>query len=200
MDGGGRYLQPMTASRAGVAGCARPAYRHRGAASSSSFPLDQGCSRRLAAYAGAPPALPLERRLPRFLGIGTDPRLLRRRRDASASGRAAISTDFIRDYGEPHHALARARRSRPRAGDDLGSVADARERGSGGGRPRLACLAAVPRRERGARAPRARSAGQAAHRCASSIPTSWSSRSPSASRTPSGSTTASCSSLPPTAR
>ena len=70
MDGGGRYLQPMTAYPAGFA-VARPASGHRGAGApfrkpsriSKFFGSSRSVRRRSA-------GLPLERRLPRFLGTG----------------------------------------------------------------------------------------------------------------------------------
>jgi cell division protein FtsQ len=108
MDGGGRYLQPMTAYPAGYA-VARSAPRSRGAGAAhfrnpsrikKLFGTSRSVRRR---SAGAP----LEQRLPRFLGTGL------------ALGFFGVVVGFglwqgghidgfIRDYGEPHHALARA--------------------------------------------------------------------------------------------
>ena len=108
MDGGGRYLQPMTAYPAGIA-VARAASGNRGGASSQFknpprikklFGASRGVRRRSA-------GVPIEQRLPRFLGSGL------------AVGFFSVVIGFglwqgghidgfIRDYGEPHHALARA--------------------------------------------------------------------------------------------
>jgi cell division protein FtsQ len=102
MDGGGRFLQPMTASPAGVASARVPAstdWGRSGPRSSRSKLFPRFTRRRSV-------ALPLERRLPRFLGT------------AFALGffGAVVGVglwqgghlDEIRqEYGEPHHALAR---------------------------------------------------------------------------------------------
>ena len=107
MDGGGRYLQPMTAYPAGIA-VARAASGRGGASShfrnppriKKLFGASRGVRRRSA-------GVPIEQRLPRFLGSGL------------AVGFFSVVIGFglwqgghidgfIRDYGEPHHALARA--------------------------------------------------------------------------------------------
>jgi cell division protein FtsQ len=108
MDGGGRYLQPMTAYPAGFA-VARSAPESRGAGAShfkkpSRIKKLFGSSRSVRRRSAG---LPLEQRLPRFLGTGL----------ALGFFSAVIGfglwqgghiDGFIRDYGEPHHALARA--------------------------------------------------------------------------------------------
>jgi cell division protein FtsQ len=108
MDGGGRYLQPMTAYPAGFA-VARSAPGSRGAGAShfkkpSRIKKLFGSSRSVRRRSAG---LPLEQRLPRFLGTGL----------ALGFFSAVIGfglwqgghiDGFIRDYGEPHHALARA--------------------------------------------------------------------------------------------
>ena len=182
MDGGGRYLQPMTAYPAGVA-VARVRLRRRGGAIVQSDPSRQDCSALAAACAGARPRVPLERRLPRFLGTGLALGFFARRHGVGLWQGGHLD-DFIRAL----------RRAAPCAGARSsglgleqvtisGIVADARERGPGGRRAsiRELSLPSSTSNER-ARAPRARAAGQAAHRCASSIRTNSSSRSPSASR------------------
>lgn len=108
MDGGGRYLQPMTAYPAGFA-VARPAGAGRGAGASpfkkpsrirKFFGASHGVRRRSA-------GVPLDQRLPRFLGTGL----------ALGFFGAVVGfglwqgghiDGFIHEYGEPHHALARA--------------------------------------------------------------------------------------------
>ena len=108
MDGGGRYLQPMTAYPAGFA-VARSAPESRGAGAShfkkpSRIKKLFGSSRSVRRRSAG---LPLEQRLPRFLGTGL------------ALGFFSVGIGFglwqgghidgfIREYGEPHHALARA--------------------------------------------------------------------------------------------
>jgi cell division protein FtsQ len=107
MDGGGRYLQPMTAYPAGIA-VARAA---SGGRRPDSFPFKQssrikklfGSSRSVRRRSAV---VPLEQRLPRFLGTGL------------ALGFFSVVIGFglwqgghidgfIREHGEPHHALAR---------------------------------------------------------------------------------------------
>ena len=109
MDGGGRYLQPMTAYPAGIA-VARAASGNRGAASSQFqnpprikklFGASRGVRRRSA-------GVPIEQRLPRFLGTGLAARLLLPSSSAFGLWQGGHLDGFIRDYGEPHHALARA--------------------------------------------------------------------------------------------
>ncbi len=105
MDGGGRYLQPMTAYRADAAVARAAAFEPRRSSSSrftflKPFRSSRGVRRRSA-------GVPLERRLPRFLGTGL----------ALGFFGTVIFTgllqgghldDFVGTYGEPHHALARA--------------------------------------------------------------------------------------------
>jgi cell division protein FtsQ len=107
MDGGGRYLQPMTAYPAGFA-VARAASGDRGAASSFKQPsrikklfgASRGVRRRSS-------AAPIEQRLPRFLGTGLTLAFF-----SAVVGyglwQGGHIDDFIRQHGEPHHALARA--------------------------------------------------------------------------------------------
>ena len=108
MDGGGRYLQPMTAYPAGIA-VARAASGSRGALRpSSKIPREsRSCSVPPAACAGAPPAFRSSSAC-RVSSAAASP---------SASSAVVIGfglwqgghiDGFIRDYGEPHHALARA--------------------------------------------------------------------------------------------
>ncbi len=108
MDGGGRYLQPMTAYPAGFA-VARPASAGRGAGAPhfkkpSRIKKFFGSSRSVRRRSAG---VPLEQRLPRFLGSGL----------ALGFFGAVVGLGlwqgghidgFIREYGEPHHALARA--------------------------------------------------------------------------------------------
>ena len=108
MDGGGRYLQPMTAYPAGFA-VARPAPAGRGAGGSpfkkpsrirKLFGSSRSVRRRSA-------AVPLEQRLPRFLGSGLALAFF-----GTVVGfglwQGGHIDGFIREHGEPHHALARA--------------------------------------------------------------------------------------------
>ncbi len=102
MDGGGRYLQPMTAYPAGAA-VARAASGDRRPGSSRIKKIF-GSSRSVRPRRSA--GLPLERRIPRFLGTGLT---------LGFFGAVTLLglwqgghlNDFIREYGEPHHALAR---------------------------------------------------------------------------------------------
>ncbi len=103
MDGGGRYLQPMTAYPAGLA-VARAASGTRRQASSriaKVFGSSQGVRPRRSV------APPLERRIPRFLGTGL---ALGFFTTVAVLGlwQGGHLDDFIRQHGEPHHALARA--------------------------------------------------------------------------------------------
>jgi cell division protein FtsQ len=105
MDGGGRYLQPMTAYPAGFA-VARAASGGRRPASSFKQPsrirklfgASGGVRRRSVA--------PIEQRLPRFLGTGLTLAFF-----SAVVGyglwQGGHIDDFIRQHGEPHHALAR---------------------------------------------------------------------------------------------
>ena len=103
MDGGGRYLQPMTAYPAGLA-VARAASGTRRQASSriaKVFGSSQGVRPRRSV------APPLERRIPRFLGTGL---ALGFFTTVAVLGlwQGGHLDDFIRQHGEPHHAVARA--------------------------------------------------------------------------------------------
>ena len=99
MDGGGRYLQQMTAYQADLS-VARPSRKRR---YRPGFPNIFGLS---AHGRRDSVAVPLARRIPRFLGTGL------------TLGFFGVVTfvglwqgghldDFIRQHGEPHHALAR---------------------------------------------------------------------------------------------
>jgi cell division protein FtsQ len=102
MDGGGRYLQPMTAYPAGVtvaraaSGGRRPAPSRIGRIFGTS-----GSVRRRSA------GVPIEQRLPRFLGSGLTLAFF-----SAVIGyglwQGGHIDGFIRAHGEPHHALARA--------------------------------------------------------------------------------------------
>jgi cell division protein FtsQ len=93
MDGGGRYLQPMTAPSAGIA-VARASYAHRP-------PKSSFFRRRRRSV-----AVPLGARLPRFLGTGLTLAFYGLTAFVGLSEGGHLK-DFYRDYGEPHHALAR---------------------------------------------------------------------------------------------
>jgi cell division protein FtsQ len=106
MDGGGRYLQPMTAYPAGFA-VARAASGGRRPASAFKQPSRirklfgaSGSVRRRSSVA------PIEQRLPRFLGTGLTLAFF-----SAVVGyglwQGGHIDDFIRQHGEPHHALAR---------------------------------------------------------------------------------------------
>ncbi|KAB0267022.1 cell division protein FtsQ/DivIB [Microvirga brassicacearum] len=104
MDGGGRYLQPMTASRAGGT-VARVNTYEPAKRQSTRLPFVKifSSSRSVRRRSDS---LPLARRIPRHLGSGLTLGFL-----------AAVVTvglwqgghldDFIRSHGEPHHAAAR---------------------------------------------------------------------------------------------
>ena len=101
MDGGGRYLQPMTASPAGVASArvSQASWSHSAPRSKSGlFPR---FTRRRSV------AVPLERRLPRFLGTGLTLGFFT---VVVAAGlwHGGHLEDFRTEHGELHHALARA--------------------------------------------------------------------------------------------
>ena len=105
MDGGGRYLQPMTASRAGVAVARVSTYRGSAASSPPNFPSSR-FRPRPAACAGAPPVF-RSRAASRVISVS----------GLTLGFFAAVVTvglwqgghldEFIRAHGEPHHALAR---------------------------------------------------------------------------------------------
>ncbi len=94
MDGGGRYLQPMTAPQAGFA-VARASAPPR-----SSKPAPPRMGRRRSV------SKPLGRRLPRFLGTGLTVAFYALTAFVGLSEGGHLK-DFYRDHGEPHHALAR---------------------------------------------------------------------------------------------
>ncbi|HZH50623.1 MAG TPA: cell division protein FtsQ/DivIB [Microvirga sp.] len=104
MDGGGRYLQPMTAYPAGAA-VARVAASEPRRQGSSLFGL-LGISRPTRGTRRRSVTVPLERRVPRYLGTGLT---------LGFFGTVALVglwqgghlDGFVRAYGEPHHALAR---------------------------------------------------------------------------------------------
>jgi cell division protein FtsQ len=102
MDGGGRYLQPMTAYTAGAAvahaasGSRRPASSKIG----KFFGSSRGVRRRSS-------GIPLERRVPRFLGTGLTLAFFSTVITFGLSQGGHLD-DFVRQHGEPHHALARA--------------------------------------------------------------------------------------------
>ena len=102
MDGGGRYLQPMTAYPAGFA-VARAASGGRRPASSRITKIfgSSGSVRRRSA------GVPIEQRIPRFLGSGLTLAFF-----SAVIGyglwQGGHIDGFIRAHGEPHHALARA--------------------------------------------------------------------------------------------
>ena len=102
MDGGGRYLQPMTAYPAGLA-VARASSTRRQASSRIAHILGSSRSVRPRRSAG----LPIERRVPRFLGTGL---ALGFFTTVAVLGlwQGGHLDDFIRQHGEPHHAVARA--------------------------------------------------------------------------------------------
>jgi cell division protein FtsQ len=103
MDGGGRYLQPMTAYPAGIA-----VARH---ASDPRRPGPSRIKRLFGSSRSVRPrrstGVPLARRLPRYLGTGLTLGFF------SAVTMVGLwqgghLDDFIRQHGEPHQALARA--------------------------------------------------------------------------------------------
>lgn len=107
MDGGGRYLQPMTAYPAGFAvaratsGGRRPAPSFKQPSRIKKlFGASSSVRRRSSAR-------PLEQRLPRFLGTGLTLAFF-----SAVVGyglwQGGHIDDFIRQHGEPHHALARS--------------------------------------------------------------------------------------------
>jgi cell division protein FtsQ len=105
MDGGGRYLQPMTAYPADAAVARAAAFEPRRPSSSrftflKIFGSSRGTRRRSA-------GIPLERRLPRYLGTGLTLGFFGA---ATFIGllQGGHLDDFVRRHGEPHHALARA--------------------------------------------------------------------------------------------
>ncbi|MCB8821347.1 cell division protein FtsQ/DivIB [Microvirga rosea] len=104
MDGGGRYLQPMTAHRAGTPVVRAPAAEpHRSGGSRFGFFRKFGPTRSVRRRGAG---TPIERRIPRHLGTFLT---------LGFFGAIAVTglwqgghlNDFIRQNGEPHHAFAR---------------------------------------------------------------------------------------------
>jgi cell division protein FtsQ len=102
MDGGGRYLQPMTAYPAGhaVAHAASGSRRPGSSRINKGFGSSRSVRRRSA-------GVPLERRIPRFLGTALTLGFFG---GVTLLGlwQGGHLNEFIRDHGEPHHFLARA--------------------------------------------------------------------------------------------
>ncbi|MEZ0170035.1 cell division protein FtsQ/DivIB [Microvirga sp. TS319] len=99
MDGGGRYLQSMTAYPAGVV-ATRAASSRQPSRIKKIFGSSQSVRRR---RAGAP----LEKRIPRFLGTWLTLGFLSGVVTLGLWQGGHLDT-FIREHGQPHHALARA--------------------------------------------------------------------------------------------
>jgi cell division protein FtsQ len=99
MDGGGRFLQPLTARSAGGA-VARPSFDHRNSrAPRFPFRVPRVARRKSV-------SVPLAHRLPRFLGTGLALGFF------GAVGFIGLSQgghldEIYRQHGEPHHALGR---------------------------------------------------------------------------------------------
>jgi cell division protein FtsQ len=96
MDGGGRFLQPMTAPAAGIA-VARASHAPSPA---RTFLFGRTRRRRSA-------SIPPGRRLPRFLGTGLTLAFYALTTFVGLSEGGHLK-EFYRTYGEPHHAVARA--------------------------------------------------------------------------------------------
>lgn len=100
MDGGGRFLQPMTASPAGFAAARVPSFITLGSHSAKRFfRVPRVTGRRSV-------AVPLERRLPRFLGTGLALGFFAAVTYVGLSQGGHLN-EFDRQHGGPHHALAR---------------------------------------------------------------------------------------------
>jgi cell division protein FtsQ len=103
MDGGGRFLQPMTAYQAGVGSARAPSY-----SKARSNPLRPSRFafrfRRITRYRSV--SIPWERRLPRFLGTGLALGFFCAVTFVGLSEGGHLDP-FYRQYGAPHHALAR---------------------------------------------------------------------------------------------
>jgi cell division protein FtsQ len=99
MDGGGRFLQPMTAPRAGIA-VARVPFPNSSTRSSFLFLRLPRLKRRRSV------AVPLARRIPRFLGTGLALGFFAAVTFVGLSEGGHLD-DAYRTYGEPHHAVAR---------------------------------------------------------------------------------------------
>ena len=100
MDGGGRFLQPMTAPSAGIAVARAPLYN---SSSSPAFALPFRLPR---LQRRRSVAVPLERRIPRFLGTGLTLGFFAVAAFVGLSEGGHLDETY-RTYGEPHHALAR---------------------------------------------------------------------------------------------
>jgi cell division protein FtsQ len=105
MDGGGRYLQPMTAYPAGATVARAGAFEPR-RYSSSHFKFfkifrSSGSTRRRSV------SIPLARRVPRFLGTGLTLGFFGAVTFLGLLQGGHLD-DFVRNHGEPHHALATA--------------------------------------------------------------------------------------------
>ncbi|MCB5177134.1 cell division protein FtsQ/DivIB [Microvirga lenta] len=105
MDGGGRYLQPMTAYPADAAVARAATFEPRRPSSSrfgflNVFRPSRGTRRRSV-------SLPIERRVPRFLGTGL---ALGFFGAVTVTGlwQGGHLDEIMRNHGEPHHALASA--------------------------------------------------------------------------------------------
>lgn len=103
MDGGGRYLQPMTAYPAGSTVARASTFDDHGHGSSRfgfSKSAPRGVRRRRSV------SVPLARRLPRFLGTGLT---LAFYGAVTLTGlwQGGHLDEFVRNNGEPHHAVAR---------------------------------------------------------------------------------------------
>jgi cell division protein FtsQ len=104
MDGGGRYLQPMTAYPAEFA-VARTATHEPRRMRSSRFGLPKIFGVRSRGRRDSV-KIPLARRLPRFLGTGLTLGFFGAVTFAGLWQGGHLN-EFIAEYGEPHHALAR---------------------------------------------------------------------------------------------
>ncbi|MBF9233588.1 cell division protein FtsQ/DivIB [Microvirga alba] len=105
MDGGGRYLQPMTAYPAGVTVARATSFDDRRHSSSRfGFSKSAGSSRGVRRRRSV--SVPLARRLPRFLGTGLTLAFFSA---VTFTGlwQGGHLDEFIRNNGEPHHAIAR---------------------------------------------------------------------------------------------
>jgi len=105
MDGGGRYLQPMTAQAAGATVARAGAFEPRRSRSSrfKFFKIfrSSGSTRRRSV------SIPLERRVPRYLGTGLALGFLGAVTFVGLLQGGHLD-DFVSQHGEPHHALATA--------------------------------------------------------------------------------------------
>jgi cell division protein FtsQ len=97
MDGGGRFLQPMTASPAGFAAARVAPFASRPSKPASRFT-------RIARNGTV--SVPLERRVPRFLGTGLAVGFFAAVAYLGLSQGGHLD-EFYKTHGHPHHALAR---------------------------------------------------------------------------------------------